>query len=303
MSEAQDAHYAEPVPEVRFGDVFAADFMLDAHVRDDALFLGGDRLAGKDLVAKLGRWMNTQGLEAEEIDLFSDVFANAGEAGLILAHASAALFAGGVPRAILVSDDCLAATCLAQGREGRTPGGRLLFAPVREVGAESWSKLSAEETLDFGRFPLPRGEGFECHVAELRHVFAVGAKSLADHLDARVAALADAVALEEHWSAYAARRGPLAYERNTLKLASLLAGGGQGGAGEEEVADSVAEVLDLSWRIEGIGLEQVSEAEERVRLDGVDAAELTPGLRANLAGDLRELSAAAERAADLLAVA
>ncbi len=296
-----DAPYATPRQAAGFGDLFEADFLLDLFVREDATFLGGGQLAGQKLIARLGGWMNAEGIEAEAVDLFSPAFAVRAQDRFALGHASHRLLQER-RLALLISDSCLTATALAQGRAKRSPGGRLLFAPVSQIDPDEWERLRQEP--DFERFPLPpeEAQGLTALVAELRHVFMVDAKHLAAHLDSRLLSLAPATAesLEAHWAAYATRRGPLAYERNTLKLAFLLAGGAQPGEEEQRSADAIAEVLDLTWLLEGKDLEDVSEAEEQVRLEGAQASALLPDLKLAIAARLHELSTLATQAAERL---
>jgi hypothetical protein len=105
--------------------------------------------------------------------------------------------------------------------------------------------------------------------------------------------------LEAHWSAYATRRGPRAYERNALKLAVLLSNG-EPSEHAVAVTDQLAGVLDCTWVLEGRDLEDISEAEEAVRHGERQAADLTPALVRRVSGRLRELSALAMAAADAL---
>ena len=288
-------YYADPEPEVRFGDVFEAPFLLDVFVRADTDLLGGGAVPAH-LVPKLGRWMG-ETLEEGGLDLYSPRFTSKEADRYALAHASF-LPEAGTHRAILLSDSCLASTALAQGRQGRSVGGRLLFAPVGRVETEKWHALVEE--VDFERFSLPNDERLpQCGVVELRHCFMVEARVVKEYADARIAkpVLALAEELEARWNAYAARRGPRAYERNTLKLAALLAGGTQPAQEHEGVGDAVAAVLDAAWALEGSDLEDVSEVEEKVRLADGDAAELTPALLERLEARLRELAKLAGEAA------
>ncbi len=153
--------------------------------------------------------------------------------------------------------------------------------------------------------PLPPMDEIGPHpVAELRHVFMVDAVHLHRHLDQRVVSCNEplAVQLEEYWNGYATRRGPRAYERNLLKLAWLLSGaaGDRVDVGMQQRADLVAEVLDLAWDLEGVDLEDVSEVEEAVRLQGADVAQGLGSVRDALIERLAELAEAAARAAETL---
>jgi len=298
VSAGEDALWREPEEHVLFGDVFKASWLLDIFVRDDTQLIGGGELAG-NLVAKLGKWTNTD-LPAEAVGLYSPSFPLKEADRYALAHATY-LSDADVHHAILVSDSCLAATALVQGRANRSVSGRLLFAPARGVSAEEYDKLQTE--VDFGRLPLPAHVALpDCPVAELRQCFMVDAVHLKAHTDARVLACTEELGetLEAHWNAYAARRGPVAYERNTLKLAYLLAGGQPPEEADEAVTDTIAEVLDCAWALEGAGLEAVSASEKAVRFDDEDAAAHAAQRLDDLVGRLRELSHLAADSADAL---
>jgi hypothetical protein len=298
MSAGEDTPWRDPEEHVLFGDVFAADWLLDIFVRDDTRLIGGGELPA-NLVPKLGKWMNTE-LPAEPIGLYSPVFASKEVDRYALSHASF-LPDADVHHAILVSDSCLAATALVQGRAKRSVSGRLLFAPVRGVCETDYDKLQGE--VDFGRLPLPGHATLPDYpVAELRQCFMADAIHLKAHTDARVLACTEGLAetLGAHWTAYAARRGPVAYERNTLKLAYLLAGGQQPEEDDERVTDTIADVLDCAWALEGAGLEAVSAAEEAVRLDEEPAREHVAQRLDDLVARLRELSVLAARSAEAL---
>lgn len=290
-------HYADPGDDVEFGDIFEADFLLDIFAREDTTLLGGGPLPAT-LAPKVGKWMNTQ-LGQEGIELFSASFPAKPEKRFALAHASYSTDT--TRRAILISDSCLTATALAQGRQQRSVGGRLLFAPLTVVEEAKWQKLV--QTEDFERFPLPKDERVGiAMVAELSNCFMVDARDVKTHVGSRLASLSRGLAeeLEVHWNGYATRRGPRAYGRNTLKLASLLAGGGQPGEADENATDALAAALDLALVLESADLEDVSAAEAVVRFGEADPAEVTPPLVARIVEHLRELSELASAAADEL---
>lgn len=299
MSAGEDALWREPQEHVLFGDVFEASWLLDIFVRDDTQLIGGGELAGH-LVVKLGKWMSTD-LPEEAVGLYSPTFPLKEADRYALAHASY-LPDADVHHAILVSDSCLAATALVQRRIKRSVSGRLLFAPVRGATAEEYEKLQNE--VDFGRLPLAAHDALPEHpVAELRQCFMVDAVHLKAHTDTRVLACTEALGetLEAHWTAYAARRGPVAYERNTLKLAYLIAGGRPPEEADEAVSDTLAEVLDCAWALEGADLEAVALSEEVVRVNGADAAEHTGQRLDDLIARLQELADLAAQSAQALA--
>jgi hypothetical protein len=140
-------------------------------------------------------------------------------------------------------------------------------------------------------------------VAEFGNCFMVDARDVKKHTGARIAGLRKQLAeeLEVHWNGYATRRGPRAYSRNTLKLASLLSGGSQPRVHEERIANAITDVLDCAWALEDADLGDASEAEESVRLAGGNASELTPPLTKRLVDRLRDLSELAKTVADGLA--
>jgi hypothetical protein len=170
----------------------------------------------------------------------------------VLAH-------GGSCRAVLITDNCVVDTALAQDRTEGKPKGRLLFAPVSAI------ELSELPLRTFGRFALPAWDGeWAAGAVELRRCFMVDARDIATHRDARRASPDTALAeeLEVKWSAFAARRGPLASARNAQKLAELLSSiNGDAELGEDDIAVgyAVPEALSLSWRLEGKDLEAVAD--------------------------------------------
>lgn len=297
--QADEPGYQQPADDVGFGDIFSAHFLLDLFAREDTTLLGGGTLPA-NLTPKLGKWLGGE-LDAEEAVVLSVRLPPKQTDRYALAHAS---LGPPEPRlAILVSDSCLAATALAQGRQKRSPSGRLLFAPVNPVDEETWQPLV--DNIDFERMALPPIEGVDGHlVAELRHVFMVDAVHLHRHLELRVASCNAALAesLEEYWNGYATRRGPLSYERNLLKLAWLLSGA-QGDHIQEQMqqrVDLLAAALDLAWQLEGADLEDISDVEETVRVSGANVAEDLPAVRDTLIGRLEELAQAAAEAAHAL---
>ncbi len=299
MADDEDPPWRAPEEHVHFGDVFKAPWLLDIFVRGDARLLGGDELAG-NLVVKLGKWMKVD-LPAEPIDLYSPSFAPKEADRYALAHASY-LPDAETHHAILVSDSCLAATALVQGRVKRSVFGRLLFAPVREVTDETYEKLSSAN-VDFGRMPLPAHNELPANsVAELRQCFMVDAVHLKEHTKDRVLACTERLAetLEARWTAYVSRRGPVAYERSTFKLAYLYAGGKEPGDAELGVTDTIADVLDAAWVLEGAALENVSASEEAVRFGEADATEQASQRTDDLVSRLRELAELAVTSADAL---
>ena len=291
-------HYADPADNVVFGDIFRAPFLRDIFVRGDATPLGGGELPA-NLANKFGRWMGLD-LPQAPLGVYSAAIPAKPEDRFALGHASLQA-EGQVPLAILVSDSCLTATNLVQGRQKRSVAGRLLFAPLSTVDEDKWEGLV--EAQDFGRFPLPNDDRLAAwSVAELASCFLVDSRSVKAYASSRLFSLSPELSeeLEVHWSAYAARRGPRAYERNAFKLAFLLAGGADPEEAEEDLTDALAEVLDLALIIEATDLEAVSWAEEQVRLLGKDARQVTPRLVADLVEHLNELSRLAGTAAEAL---
>jgi hypothetical protein len=292
--------YEAPRGDVRFGDIFEGDYLLDLFGRDDATLMGGGLLPAH-LAPKFAGWVGVV-IEPQDLSVFSPLFPPKEQDRFALGHAS--MPAEERRRAVILSDDCAIDTALAQGRERRSVGGRLLFAPLRPVDAETHERLT--QRPDFGRFPLPSSERFAAEaVAELRHAFMVEAQHVKAHATDRVLAATTRLAeeLEAHWNAYAARRGPIAYERNCLKLAELLAAPRTVEEQDERDAFAVASLLDRVWRLEGSDLEAASTAYEKLgdELAEVrDVAALALPVVEGLVGGLREVAELAEAAATTL---
>ncbi len=259
--------FQEPESEVSFGDVFAAEFLYDAHLRTEAAQMGT-----RDVPAKQGGGV-----------VYGPQFTRKAE--YVLAH-------GAPYRAILITDNCAVDTALGQGRGGSRPKGRLLFAPIVDAPEQDMT------TGNYGRFPMPawRDRLPGTAIAELRRCFMVDARAVAGHKDARIASLTLGArdALELRWNAYAARRGPMPNKRNAEKLAELVARAQDGPSPnvDSDLASAVAAVFLLAWRLEGRHLEAAADAQDQGRPGDTEIS--------SLEFYLRELSEKAREAADAL---
>jgi len=285
--------WTSPDHGAHFGDVFQADFLLDTHVRAGAGPLGKGQMSAKD-AAKLAAL--TDRSTSGNIDIYSPAFS--GTEGFALTRASAAS-----GTAMLVSDSCAVASALAQGREKRSVGGRLLFVPITVAPRPGqWERLSG--LVDFGRLALePHASWSEGAIAELRYCFMVDARDVKAHLGTRLSALttegADQVAAR--WSAFATRRGPDAYEQSTAKLAHVLARRIELEESDEHfsVSDAVALALDAAWTLEGAALEDVVDRYAALNEIGALPVHTDQTLDA-LVAKLRDLSGLAASAADAI---
>lgn len=284
--------WRSPDADALFGDVFQADFLLDTHVRAGAGPLGKGQMSAKD-AAKLAA---LTGSTSGNVDIYSAAFS--GAEGFALTRAS-----GASGTAMLVSDSCAVATALAQGRESRSVGGRLLFVPVIvDPQPKQWERLG--KMVDFGRMALePHASWSDGAIAELRCCFMVDARDVKTHLGARLTALtadgADHVAAR--WSAFATRRGPDAYEQSTTKLAHVLAGRIELEDSDAHftAGDAVALTLDAAWTLEGAALENVVDRYAALNEAGALPASTDDVIDA-VVGKLRNLSALAASAADAI---
>jgi hypothetical protein len=191
--------YVAAEGDLSFGDIFAADWFFDAYLRRDAA----------PLVEFQARGGNRAWRRA----------APSPHRDLLLAH-------GQQRQAILLSDDCEAASIIRRG--GRR---QLVFAAIEPLPTAPTEARRALNTRAFRRFPLPPAERFSGGVVEFQEVFAVSVDGVLPEEgdDPRVLALAEETKLdlEVRWNAYSARRGPLAHLDNAEKLARLLTGRGQ----------------------------------------------------------------------------
>lgn len=289
--------WTAPEADVRFGDVFSADFLLDLFVRADAVALGRGQLSARQ-AAKLG---SVTPEVSGNVELFSPAFG--GDAGFALGHAASS---SGV--AMLVSDSCAVSTALVQGgRQKRSVGGRLLFVPLLcDVTPALLERLA--DRPDFGRLPLERHAAWpDGAVAEMRSCFAVDARDVKAHMNARVAALTDAGAalVAARWTAHSCRRGPDAYLRSTGKLARLLAarvGAAEPEQAHLEAADATADALDVAWALEGGNLEDVVDRLPALHADGAPPAD-TDTVLDDIAERLDDLATAAAAAASAVRAA
>lgn len=237
-------YLAAPRPELGFGDVCEAEFLFDVHVRADARALTREETSAP--FAKK-RW----GLDSA-ISYFVPLPSGAPD-NYVLGH-------GRQRRALVVSDDCFIASAL--GRQGQTPDGRIMFAPVVDVNQEELDQLT--ELPTYGRLGLAADEVYGQHaIVELRRAF------MADARDVAAAGVGFAVrsldddardGLSIRWAAYALRRGKFVVEDNLEKFAELLLAQA---IDEEEVTRfslAVGTVAALGWRYEGKGIEDAGVA-------------------------------------------
>lgn len=230
-----DSLYAQPPLEaaVLFGDIFAADFLFDAWLEDDAIRLGSLRVSG--------------GFTA-----YSEHAARDNE-NYLLAHSRVPI------AALLVNDDCYAARVFE-----RRDGTRLQFAPVFALAEDETQRHRQLSSADYTLFPLRPDPVFAGGVAELNCPFSC---DVADD-DARgrlrrkrVAQLGRKLAsqLETRWGAHTARRGALVASTTKRKLYELL-----GDRAESKgTARAIATLLSTTWSLEGGIADRIDTAAER----------------------------------------
>jgi hypothetical protein len=250
--------YRDPGEDpISFGDIFESDHLIDVYAARDARALGGgpmDRRAAKKIAEQNNREFTDR--QSEQVPLYTPAMEQHPDKSHALAHGSNMKLSG-PNRAILLADSCAVDTALAVGRDGRRKRGRLLFAPVVLATTEDVERLT--DMAVFGRFPLAACELFDHGaIAELRYCFNVDVAEV-NGCD-RILALKDEAAeeLEVAWGACTLRRGPLATARNVERLEGVI--GQRGDAVElEGLAESIGQVVDVGWRIEG-GLDGAAEA-------------------------------------------
>lgn len=131
---------------VLLGDIFAADWLTDAWVEEDAQRLGLFTAKGG-----FDGYGNHAATDAEDF---------------LLAH-------GRVPQAvILLNDDCYIETVLV-----RYGTGRLVFAPVFALPDDAGERTRLLNTRAYSRFPLPPAAEFSGGIADLRCTFGVAVKT------------------------------------------------------------------------------------------------------------------------------
>jgi hypothetical protein len=224
---------------VLLGDIFAAGWLNDAWLENDAKRLGLFTAKGG-----FDAYGNHAATESEDF---------------LLAH-------GRMPQAaILLNDDCYIETVLV-----RYGTGRLVFAPVFGLPAAAAERTKQLNTRSYSRLPLPPATEFAGGVADLRCTFGVAVKSKAAanslvkkrlvRLDPHGRKL-----LEARWGAHAARRGPVVARTAGDKLADMLAHD-QG----EEAKRALERLLAHTWSAEGAIPDLIDIAAE----DGTPAPEL-----------------------------
>jgi len=243
--------YEPPEERVRFGDIFETPFLFDVHVAADATSIPQYDLP-PNLAKALGKaLMLPEGLPPGSLPLHSPLFPPRAQQDFVRAH-------GGSHLAVLVSDNCTISDMFGYERERAKRSGRLIFAPIAQVTPSELDTVKAQGNYE--RFPLDPGIGFGGGVVELRRVFMADKRALEP--GQRITTLNPDMKelLEVRWAAYAARRGPAVFNRNAIKLATLLSGGGSPTAQATGAAAQVAEVLALTWRLEGSDLENAATA-------------------------------------------
>jgi hypothetical protein len=277
--------YVAPRPDILFGDIFEASYLFDVALHDDAA-----RLTSSEFPPKAPIQGPFYAPPSEKLRLAGDV---------VLAHGQTWREKPGrknrdsfdLPgRALLLSDDCHVPTARGDRPDRSDAGrGRLLFAIVAAASAEEIA--AAQARVNYNRFALPPAELLpDGGIAELQRLFSVRARDVQP--EHRLAALdADGRrALDVRWNAFAARRGPEAAKQNANKLAYLLAGSEGPTPEDAQAGQSVWELLDFAWDIEGSTMRAVSDAYE----SGVARDEATD----RVVEDLRALSLLATQAAD-----
>lgn len=242
-------YLAAPRAELSFGDVCAADFLFDVHVRADAHALTREETSAQ-FARK--RW------DIDSAVAYFVPLPGEPESNYVLAH-------GTKRRALVLSDDCLIASAL--GRAGEVSHGRIMFAPVVDATQDDLDKLA--ELPSYGRFRLAADEVHGEHaIVELRRCFMA---------DARDIALADAALprrsltdetrdeLAIRWAAYALRRGKFVVEDNLEKFAELLLAAGLSEHDVGRFSLAVGTVAAAGWRYEGKAIEDAGIAFDEAR--------------------------------------
>jgi hypothetical protein len=207
--------YTGPGEQIRFGDVFEAEFLYDVHAAEDTRAIPMYELPAEVAVALGKKLQLPSKLEAGDLPLHSDKFPARAQQDYVRAHGRSTL-------AVIVSDNCTISDMFGYDRDRPRRSGRLIFAPVSPATPSELEQ--AMNQTNFDRFPLPPGVGFGGGIIDLRRIFMADKRALAD--TQRVVSLDKDMAeqLEIRWTAFTARRGPVAFNRNAIKLAGRLEG-------------------------------------------------------------------------------
>jgi hypothetical protein len=268
-----------PYAALSFGDVCSNFPWFDAALRQDATALAVQQ-APKKYAERYG---------VDRIDFFvpadGDAVSIPNDTDYVLAHGRA------FEEAVCVSDDCVIETAL--GREGRRPGGQLMFAPVTSTEAGE----AGPSPTNLRRYLLDPQR-----IVELHRSFRVRAEDIAASLAdlARSSLVENARSeLALRWAANACRMGPMVATDNANKLAEILIEK-EGWSAEQatELAQALGNVSAAGWLVESKGLENAGEQrdEHLGRLDAVDMDDAIGPLRESLV----ELKARAEAALSML---
>jgi hypothetical protein len=267
---SKQVSYTRPTGEIKFGDIFEADYLFDVFVRADSAAIPGYEVPAQ-LAEAFGKKVVGHPLPPQPFDLHSPAFPTRSGQDFVRAH-------GGKRRAVIMSDNCTIATAFGYDERSQAKkAGRLLFAPL--VDASEKEIEAVVKQAGYGRFSFEPSGFFAGGVVELRRAFMVDLRAIQP--EQRVARPDPDLAelLEVRWSAYAARRGPDVFNRNAHKLKSLLSRPGEPDADDEEAAARVADVLSVAWRLEGDSLEEAASAWDKDYDAEPAIAELIEGLR------------------------
>lgn len=203
--------YTQAGADLRFGDVFRAEWLFDSYVRADSAAMFKRTFSG-GIVAWIPRG------QAPDQDGDYEIMARA-----TMDPDDVVLTLGHERMAMVLSDDCEIANLTGNREQGWPPRGRVLMGAVRKLDDKQ------RDDLELGIHPLPADEalGFPGGLVDFNRLFEVQTKSLLDASDQKALSLddEDRYTLGERFAGHLLRQGAFAAGGNARKLSRLLTAG------------------------------------------------------------------------------
>jgi len=200
--------YTRAGPDLRFGDVFRAEWLFDSYLRSDSAAMSKKHFPG----GQIG-WVTRPQAPAGDQD--HEIMAQA-----TMDPDDVVLTVGHERMAIVLSDDCEIATLTGNREKGWPPRGRVLMGAVRKLDEKR------RDDLDLGIHTLPADDafGFPGGLVDFNRLFEVQTKSLLDAGEQKAVSLEDEdrYTLGERFAGHLLRQGAFAAGVNARKLARLL---------------------------------------------------------------------------------
>jgi hypothetical protein len=203
--------YTQAGADLRFGDVFRAEWLFDSYIRADSAAMSKKQFPG----GQIGWIMRPQApVGDQDHQIMAQATMDPEDVLLTMGHER---------MAIVLTDDCEIASLTGDREDGWRPHGRILMGAVRKLDDKP------RDDLELGVHPLPVDValGFPGGLVDFNRLFEVQTKSLLDASDQKTLSLddEDRYTLGERFAGHLLRQGAFAAGVNARKLARLLTAG------------------------------------------------------------------------------